>query len=90
MKTAAEKKPLHLQAWAVLLALTGISLLLGASFGHARWMPLLVAALIWVKGMVVARVFLESRDIHPFIGWLLRIFIAFAPLALLLSAALDR
>lgn len=88
-KTTVKKLPI-VQAWAGLLALTGISLLLGHSYGHASWMPLLVAAIIWIKGTVVARYFLESHAVHPFIAWLLRIFIAFAPLALLLTAGLSR
>lgn len=86
--TTMKKLPL-VQAWAGLLALTGISLALGAHFGHASWMPLFVAGIIWVKGTVVARWFLESRAVHPFIAWLLRIFIAFVPVALLITTSLN-
>jgi hypothetical protein len=42
-------------AWLGLLALTLLSLALGERFGHAPWMPLLVAAIIWAKGTMVAR-----------------------------------
>lgn len=76
-------------AWAGLLVLTAVSILLGENYGHAPWMPLLVAAIIWIKGTVVARYFLESRNVHPFIAWLLRAFIAFAPFALLLTDSLS-
>lgn len=75
-------------AWAALLALTAISLLLGQHHGHAAWMPWLVAAIIWIKGALVARFFLESHAVHPFIAWGLRVFIAIAPLALLITDAL--
>lgn len=77
------KRALPVQAWLALLTLTVLSLLLGERFGHASWMPLLVAAIIWVKGAVVARSFLESHTAHPFIAWLVRAFIGYAPVALL-------
>lgn len=83
--TTPTKRPLPVQAWLALLTLTAISLLLGEKFGHAAWMPMLVASAIWLKGAVVARCFLESRTAHPFIGWLLRAFIAFVPLVLLVT-----
>ncbi|HZW20368.1 cytochrome C oxidase subunit IV family protein [Noviherbaspirillum sp.] len=88
MMTSAAKNHSVVHAWAGLLALTGLSLVAGHSHGHAQWMPLLVAALIWIKGTVVARYFLESKDAHPFIVWLLRLFIAFAPVALLITDGL--
>lgn len=86
MKPSAAKRNPLLQAWAALLVLTCVSLLLGEKFGHASWMPVPVAAIIWLKGTVVARCFLESRTVHPFIAWLLRAFVAFAPVALLTTA----
>lgn len=89
MTTILRKLPLT-QVWLGLLALTGISLLLGDRFGHASWMPLFVASVIWIKGTVVAHYFLESHSAHPFIAWLLRVFIAFAPVALLVTSALSR
>lgn len=89
MTTILRKLPLA-QVWLGLLALTGISLLLGDRFGHASWMPLFVAAVIWIKGTVVAHYFIESDSAHPFIAWLLRAFIAFAPVALLVTSALSR
>lgn len=84
------KPTLLSKAWAILLALTVVSIVLGENHGHASWMPYLVAAIIWIKGTVVARYFLESRTVHPFIAWLLRIFIAFVPLALLVTHALSK
>ena len=72
--------------WLGLLALTLASLVLGNRFGHAPWMPLLVAAIIWIKATVVAHYFIESNAAHPFIAWIVRAFIAFVPAALVLSA----
>ncbi|GAB3552308.1 hypothetical protein GCM10027343_37700 [Noviherbaspirillum agri] len=80
---------LSVLAWLGLLALTGISLLLGAQFGTASWMPFLVAGIIWLKGSMVARYFIESNHAHPFIAWVLRAFIAFTPLGLILTAVLS-
>ncbi|KIF81641.1 hypothetical protein [Noviherbaspirillum autotrophicum] len=84
------KKSLPVPAWLALLALTGISLLLGQKVGHASWMPFVVAAVMWLKGTVVTRYFLESRSAHPFIAWLLRGFVAIAPVALLLTTLLQK
>lgn len=73
-------------AWLALVALTFASLGLGEWFPAAPWLPLLVAAIIWVKGTLVARHFIESHVAHPFIARLLRGFVAFAPLALVATA----
>lgn len=72
-------------AWGVLCLLTLLSLLLGRMFHLADWLPLWVAAIVWIKGWLVCRYFLESGTAHPFIRRLLAAFIAFAPLALLLT-----
>lgn len=72
--------------WLGLLALTLASLVLGSRYGHAPWMPLLVALIIWIKGTLVARYFIESHKVHPLIALMLRIFIAFAPVALVITA----
>lgn len=77
-------------AWLALLALTALSLLLGGYVGHAAWMPLLVAVIVWTKGTMVARYFIESGTVHPFIAWVMRAFIALTPLALLLSTVLGK
>lgn len=76
--------------WLVLLALTLVSLLAGHRFGHASWMPLLVAAIIWIKGTLVARYFIESNTAHPIIAWIVRAFIAFVPTALVITVLLGK
>ena len=73
-------------AWLGLVALTLVGLSLGEWFREARWLPLLVAAIIWLKGALVARHFIESHLAHPFIARLLQGFIAIAPTALVLTA----
>ena len=72
--------------WLGLVALTLVGLGLGEWFRDARWLPLLVAAIIWLKGALVARHFIESHIAHPFIARLLQGFIAIAPTALILTA----
>jgi hypothetical protein len=72
--------------WLALVVLTLVSLGLGEWFRAAHWLPLLVAAIIWLKGAMVARYFIESHLTHPFITRLLRVFIAIAPVALVLTA----
>lgn len=73
-------------AWLALVALTLLGLSLGEWFRTATWLPLLVAAIIWLKGALVARYFIESQLAHPFITRLLQGFIAIAPVALILTA----
>lgn len=77
-------------AWLGLVALTVISLGLGHWFHGAAWLPLLVAAIVWLKGRMVARHFIEAESAHPFIRRVLSIFIAFTPLALVLLAFFGR
>lgn len=72
--------------WLGLSALTLISLGLGQWFHGAAWLPFLVAGIVWVKGSMVARYFIESHLAHPFIAWVLRVFIILAPAALVLTA----
>ena len=73
-------------AWLALVALTLLSLGLGHWFHGAAWLPLLVAVIIWLKGKLIARQFIESHIAHPFIARVLNAFIAFTPIALLLIA----
>lgn len=82
---AANLRPLA-TAWLVLVALTVLSLGLGQWFHGAPWMPLLVAAIVWIKGLLIARQFIEARLAHAFIARVLRGFIAFTPIALVLTA----
>jgi len=76
--------------WLGLLALTVVSLILGHRFGHAPWMPLIVAALIWIKGTLVAKYFIESDKAHYVIALIVKIFVAFVPVALVLTAFFSR
>lgn len=71
-------------AWLALAALTLVSLGLGQWFRGAVWLQLLVAAIVWVKGLLVARHFIEADLAHPFIRRVLLAFVAFTPLALVL------
>ncbi len=82
--------PVSLGAWLGLLTLSFTGLLVGEWFGHTPWMPLLVAAIIWVKGSLVARYFIESHTAHAYVTWLLRIFIAVVPIALVIIAILGK
>ena len=74
------------QGWLALLALTAAGLLLGAGFREAPWLPACVAAIIWLKGRVVAHLFIESHHAHPFIARVVETFFAIPPLALLATA----
>ncbi len=73
-------------AWLALVALTMLSLGLGEWFRTAPWLPLLVAAIIWLKGTLVAFRFIEIGIAHPFIRRVVQAFVAIPPLALLLTA----
>jgi len=73
-------------AWLGLVALTLAGLGLSEWFRDARWLPLLVAAIIWFKGALVARCFIESHVAHPFVARVLSVFIAISPLALIATA----
>ncbi len=73
-------------AWLALVALTLASLGLSEWFRDVAWLPLVVASIMWLKGYVIARCFIESHIAPPFIARVLSAFIAFAPLALLGTA----
>lgn len=90
MNRLNSKIPLPVLAWLALLALSFAGLFLGELFGHAPWMPLLVAAIIWAKGSLVARYFIESHQAHPYIAWVIRVFVAFVPVALVITAFLGK
>src|SRR5690242_18089514 len=72
-------------SWLGLVTLTVFSLCLARWSGHAAWLQLPVAAIVWVKGWIVARSFIESHLAHPFIARVIRIFILCVPLALILT-----
>lgn len=77
-------------AWLALVALTLLSLELGQWLHGVAWLQFVVAGIIWLKGTLVARSFIESQIAYPFIRNVLRVFIAFAPLALILIAFYGR
>jgi hypothetical protein len=76
-------------AWFVLVVLTAVSMGAGRLFHGADWLPFGIAAIVWVKASLIARYFLEGKHIHPFLRWALRVFIAFVPIWLVLSAVLG-
>ncbi len=52
-------------AWLALVALTLFSLVLGQWFHSAAWLQILVAAIVLIKGHLIARRFIESELAHP-------------------------
>ena len=77
-------------AWLGLLTLTALSLGLGEWLRDLAWLPVLVAAVIWLKAWLVAYFFLEAPLSRTFIRRLIWIFIAFAPIALVLTDLFGR
>ncbi|MBP9713294.1 MAG: hypothetical protein KBD60_06305 [Sterolibacterium sp.] len=76
--------------WLALVALTLLSLELGRWMHGAALLQVVVAAIIWFKGRLVARHFIEAHIAYPYIRNLLNVFIAFAPLALLMIVFFGR
>lgn len=75
--------------WLILVLLLLVSIGAGQRFHGAPWLPFAIAAIVWVKGTLIARFFIEAHHAHPFIRWVLRAFIAFVPAFLLLTALLG-
>lgn len=73
-------------AWLLLVGLTLFSLGLGEWSRQASWLPALVAAIVWIKGLTVAFRFIEVGIAHPFIRRVVLSFIAIPPIALLATA----
>lgn len=73
-------------AWLALLALTFASLLLGRWLHGSPALPWLVAAIVWIKGWLIRRCFLEAPLAHPFIRRVLAGFVLAVPVALVLLA----
>ncbi len=69
--------------WLTLIALTFASLFLSQWFHGTPVLQLLVAAIIWLKGVLIARYFLEIGTTHPFIRHVVLGFVAVTPLALI-------
>lgn len=80
---------LMFRAWLLLVLLLLVSLSAGQFFHGAPWLPFAIAALVWLKGTLIARYFIEANHAHPFIQWALRVFIGFVPAVLLLTAWLG-
>ncbi len=76
-------------AWLVLVALTLISPCLGQWLHGAGWLQLLVAGIVWLKGWLIARQFIEIELTHPFIRRVMQGFILFTPVMLLLTVFLG-
>jgi hypothetical protein len=83
-------KPL-IGAWLALMLLTLLSVALSRWWVvDVRWLAIVVATIVWVKGWLVARAFIESRTAVPFIRYLLGAFMALAPVALVLTGFFGR
>src|SRR5574337_432933 len=72
-------------AWLGLVSLTALGLCLGRWSAGAPWLQLAVAAMVWMKGWIVARHFIESHLSHPFFAWVLRVFIVCVPSGLIIT-----
>lgn len=72
-------------AWGSLVLLSLLSVGLGEWVGSAPWLPAMVSAVIWLKGWLVARYFLEARLCRTLIRRMLWTFVAFAPIALVIT-----
>ena len=83
-KPVTSLRPLVL-TWLALVALTLVSPQLGNGLGGQDTVQLIVAAIIWIKGHLVARHFIEAELAHPFLRNVLRFFIAFAPIAIVVT-----
>ncbi|MFU2489551.1 hypothetical protein [Thauera sp. WH-1] len=83
-KPATSLRPLVL-TWLALVGLTLVSPQLGNGLGGQDAVQLVVAAIIWLKGHLVARHFIEAELAHPFLRNVLRFFIAFTPIAIVLT-----
>jgi len=74
-----------LLVWLLLVLLTLLSLVLGEWLGRSAWLPVIVAMLIWAKAWLIAHFYLETYQCTRFIRRLVKGFIAFAPIALVLT-----
>ncbi len=76
--------------WAILVLLTLASVGLGEWLQEGAWLSALVGGIIWLKAWLVARYFLETPFSHTFIRRLTWVFIAFVPVALVLTVMFGR
>jgi len=86
MSATKDHFPLITAAWLTLVALTLLSLGLSEWARDLAWLPLVVAAIMWLKGALIARCFIETHIAHPFIARVVQAFIAIAPIALIITA----
>ena len=86
MPATKDHFPLLTAAWLALVALTLLSLGLSEWARDVAWLPLIVAAIMWIKGVLIARCFIETHVAHPFIARVVQAFIAIAPIALVITA----
>ena len=90
MNTVETKNPAGLasftHAWLGLVALTFASLYLSHWFHGTAWLQILVAAILWLKGILVAKKFIEIKATHTFIRRVVLGFVAVTPLVLLVIA----
>jgi hypothetical protein len=76
--------------WLALVFLTLVSVVLSQRLHGLAWLQLLVAAIVWIKGTLIARHFIETQIAHPFIRRITHFVIAFTPIALVLTAFFGR
>lgn len=88
-KPSAPNTLMLVGAWITLVMLTLASLGVGRSLHASAWLTPVIAAIVWLKCTLIARHFIEANHAHPFIQWVLRVFIAFVPLWLLITAWLG-
>ncbi|MBS0371660.1 MAG: hypothetical protein JSS57_20950 [Proteobacteria bacterium] len=88
-ESAAALAPL-VKTWLGLLALTGLSLVLGHGLHGQAGLQWLVAALLWLKGWLVIHHFIEADSAHPLIRRVLYGFITITPALLLVTALFGR
>lgn len=77
-------------SWLALIALTLFSVVLSHYLHTDMWLQLLVAAIVWIKGELIARHFIETGITHPFIRRVTHAFVAFTPVALVLTALFGK
>ena len=82
--TPAGLRPL-VAAWLGLVALTLLSVGVAHWLTDATWLPVFVAVIVWLKGTLVARKFIEVQYATPFIRRLVTVFIAIVPIAQILT-----
>ncbi len=90
MPSPASRAPMNPRslglAWLALVGLTLASAALGDWLEPGAAVQVLVAAILWLKGWLVARRFLEAPAMPAFLRRVLAGFIAFSPAIIVLTA----